>query len=558
MTSSEVKSVEGTVLHGLSPSPRVGTALLTARTAPATRERILATQLYCVAQAECSSTAHLVGPAAQLPNQRSAGGTILLLATLLPALALAQPMPERVTVTGRVTTQEKGRPIAGAAVVLRLLDSKGKATGNTLPVPGMSGTPTASDGRVTIYGVPEGKYYLSVSASGYQSFGQQVTVSPTAPASFDAKLAVPKYLFVKILTPDGKPVAKKSVYPSLLVGRSWRRTRSTSDAKGCCRLPLYKPRKVFAHIPGVGSSAVDADPKAPPGTPVEVRLEPHATVSGTVKEKGTGRPVAGVQIRLASIRLHKGIPNLSPYPQTAVNTNAKGSFLLRHVPAGNCTLSVVSSRVLKCNSAVAALQPGQKVKDIAFEAVLAPQIKGRLLGVNGAPLATLRSLPLRQWVCAANGKTKSFATQISVDADGRFCADARMFGKAQIGVSIPNEGWAMSPWTDFAEGKGVTLDLRLKPLLTLTGAVRDTNSSKPIPGATVKLTPVQAAEQFLGVPAEVHTDHRGRFVATNLPPSAYKVAASAFGYRASRPIDTTVGDSPVTANIKLQRAGDAK
>ena len=467
-------------------------------------------------------------------------------------------MPERVTASGRATAQKNGKPIAGAAAMIRLLDSKGKVTRNTLPVPGMSGTPTGSDGRFAIYGVPEGKYYLSVSASGYQSFGQQVTVSPNVPARFDAKLVKPKHLLVKILTPDGKPAAKKRAYVSMLVGRGWRRATCTSDAKGCCRLPLYKPRKVFAHVPGRGSNVVDPDPKAPPATPVEVRLKPHCTVSGTVKEKGTGQPVAGVQIRFASLRLGKGVPNVSPYPQAATNTNAQGAFSLKHIPAGNCTFRVVSSRVLKCDSAIAALQPGQKAKDIAFEAVLAPQIKGRLLGVSGSPIATLGSIALRQWVRQANGKCKSFTTQASIDTQGRFCADARMFGKTQIGVSIPNEGWAISQWIEIAEGKDVTLRMRLKPMLALAGSVRDTDSGKPIPGATVKLTLTQTSEPSLAAPTEVHANHNGQFLAANLPPSVYKVAASAFGYRASRPMDATVGHTPAAADIKLQKIAGAK
>jgi len=442
--------------------------------------------------------------------------------------------------------------------MLRLLDSKGKPTGNTLPVPGMSGVPTNSHGRFTIVGVPEGKYYLWVVAGGYQSFGRSVAVSPNVPASFEAALVKPKHLLVKVLSPSGKPVVKKAVYVSMLVGRRWRRATCSSDTEGCCRLTLCRPRKVFAHVPGVGSNVVDADPKAPADTPVEIHLASQCTVSGTVKERGSGRPVGGVQVRFASLRLGKGVRNLSPYPRTVVNTNAQGVFSLRHIPAGRCTFSVSSSRVLKCDSVAVALQPGHKAQALTFQALLAPKISAKLLGVAGSPVATLRSIALRQWVRQANGKCKSFTTQAPVDANGQLCVDARMLGKTRIGVSVPSEGWALSEWIEVTEGKDVTVDIRLQSLGMLRGIVREAGSNKPVRGATIKIAPIQTTEPSLATSAEAQTDHQGRFVVSNLPPSAYKISAAAFGYRASRPIDATVGARLSEATIELEKAAVAQ
>ncbi len=487
-------------------------------------------------------------------------GPSLLAILLFASPVSAQPMPERVTVKGCVKVKDSDKPVQGAAVVINLLDAKGARKNRTLPVAGMSGTPTDGQGRFVIRGVPEGKYWVNIAAKGYKTFGQQVEITPRAPLDLDVELAPHLPLTFRILAPGGAPAAGKPVQIAMVVPR-WHRSSSKSNKEGDFRLSCAcKPTRLLARVPGVGSGNIQLNPKKLPNEPLPIQLEKDGTVSGVVKDKVSGKPVAGFKVYAASVAGLGKRPSIAPHPPIAAKTDAGGRFVLRRVPPGACAVSMNDKRALQAVPVKLDLSPGQAANDLEFGIFIAPKLKGRLLGVSGRPMATARTQTLRMWVRQADGKHKHFSSQVSVDTAGRFQLYAMGLGSTLMGVAIANEGWGYSSRVDITTGSDHETDIQLKPFLSLAGKVLDADTGAPITGANVKVTPSKSPEPSLAALADVHANRNGEFVATNLVPSLYNISVSAFGYAAPRPVKAKVTDqgSAPEVIVKLKKATSPK
>ncbi|MBM4048178.1 MAG: carboxypeptidase-like regulatory domain-containing protein, partial [Planctomycetes bacterium] len=124
----------------------------------------------------------------------------------LCSLALAQPAPERYTVSGRVTDKKTQKPLAGAVVMLRIPDEKGNWT-RIHPIPGINGMPTNPDGTFTFDGVPEGDYQFMVQVSYYHPFSQPLSLWGGPAPTLNAEIMPYNVIACRLLKPDGSPAA---------------------------------------------------------------------------------------------------------------------------------------------------------------------------------------------------------------------------------------------------------------------------------------------------------------------------------------------------------------
>ena len=471
----------------------------------------------------------------------------------------AQPLPERVTVKGRVLDRETGEPTANAAAMLCLLNDKGESTGRTLPVAGMSGTPTDPEGNFVIKGVPEGEYYLSIKVNRSQLHGERVTISPQSPFNFDGKLQPVKsdHFAFKALGLEGEPLGGKKVYLAMMVNGKWHKARCLSDEQGYCRLPCAcKPSRALATIPGVGSGDIDVDPEKPFDPELPILLKKAATVTGLVKDKNTGQPAARLLVAMTSVGGQEKRPGIVPYPAIRVRTGKDGRFTMKNVPPGICEVQVQDPRSLQSEILKPQLAPGQEGTGVDFAVSLAPKFRGTLLGVSGRPMATVPRATLTVWARSADGTFQNVSADVGISPAGVFQTYGKALGQTTLGMSIPNEGWGISAYVEASAGGNHQTEIRLKPCLRLAGKVVEDGTGKPLAGATVKVVPVKSTEPTLASAAEANTNYRGEFVIDNLVPSAYTVSASSFGYDASEPtgVEVAEGKDVPEAVVRLKKS----
>ena len=470
----------------------------------------------------------------------------------------AQPLPERVTVKGRVLDRETGKPTANAAAMLCLLNDKGESTGRTLPVAGMSGTPADPEGNFVIQGVPEGEYYLSIKVNRSQLHGERVTVSPQAPLNFDGKLQPVKsdHFAFRVLGLEGEPLGEKKVYLAMMVNGKLHNSRCKSDKQGYCRLPCAcKPSRALATVPGVGSGDIDVDPEKPFDPELPIRLQKAATVTGLVKDKNTGQPAARLLVAMTSVGGQEKRPGIVPYPAIRARTGKDGRFTMKNVPPGICEVQVQDPRSLQSEILKPQLAPGQEGTGVDFVVSLAPKFRGTLLGVSGRPIATVPKATLTVWARQADGTFQNVSVDVGISPTGVFQTYGKALGQTTLGMSVPNEGWGTSPCVEASAGGDHQTEIRLKPYLRLTGKVVEEGTGRPLAGATVKVTRVKNAEPTLAAAAEANTNYQGEFVIENLVPSAYTLSASSFGYDASEPIGVEIaeGRDVPEATVRLKK-----
>ena len=81
---------------------------------------------------------------------------------------------------------------------------------------------------------------------------------------------------------------------------------------------------------------------------------------------------------------------------------------------------------------------------------------------------------------------------------------------------------------------------------TLRGTVTEAESSAPIPGASVKLTP-DGSDRVVGT----YTDVRGRYTVKNLPAGTYAVVITSVGYQTLEAGTIKVGSADLTQDFQL-------
>jgi thermitase len=310
--------------------------------------------------------------------------------------ALVRSAPTAGNITGKVADTTSGLPVAGATVT----DGARTASSDT-------------NGQYSISGVPQGTYAVTVSASGYSTSSQTVSVTAgqTTTANFAlAKLPPPGSITGKVTdAADASPVPGATVSDGVRTG--------PTDANGQYTITGVPQGSytVTASVAGYSASSqgvsVGAGQTATASFAL-AKLPSPGSITGKVADAADASPVCGVTV---SDGVRTG------------STDANGQYTISDVPEGTYTVAA---------SAAGYSTSSQVVSVVAGKSTTADLVLTKL-----AP-----SAPGEMWVDRITFGMTGKNLRLTVKVVGKSGA----VGGAQVAVQLTNgvQNWNLSGTTD--------------------------------------------------------------------------------------------------------------
>ena len=410
------------------------------------------------------------------------------------------------TVTGTVTNAGTGAPLADATVA---------ATGFS--------TTTDSNGNFTLTGVPPGPQTLTVSRSGFISTTKTVTVVAGTSVSAGAIALTPLPAFGTVtgavtIAGAGAPLSGATVAAT---GFS-----TTTDSNGNFTLTGVPPGPQTLTVSRSGFISTTKTVTVVAGKTVStgtITLTPRTTfgtIIGTVTNAGTGAPLSGATVAVASIGV-------------TATTDTNGNFTLAGVPPDSGELLVVKASGFSSASKVVTVVAGETVSAGTIALTPLPTAStstGTVTITNAGTVAPLSG--------ATVGGT-GFST--TTDSNGNFTLTGLPPGPQTLTVS--RSGFSPTT-TDVTVEPGKTLSagtIALTPLPTfgtITGTVTNARTGAPLSGATVG-----------GTGFSTTTDSNGNFTLAGVPQGPEELlSVTASGFSPETKVVTVVGGEIVSAD----------
>lgn len=491
-------------------------------------------------------------------------------ATLPVPADLQQPQPSTpapgASVSGTVTTETDGAPVARARVVMRAAGSLARAV------------LTDARGAFRVDGLPAGEYAVNVHRTGYALShavggpGRGVTVRLGSGESREGlSLVVQRAGTIpgRLLDEDGTPLAGAEVEAlSLRVGSGEPLAATASartDDRGAFRLTGLPAGQYFvtardAAFAGVGDAggelryaptfypgvfstsearpvSVSAGQEAPP-IEFQVRIVRPARISGTIATPER-RPLLSGAFLLTS---RDGLAT-EPFPAGDVEFFPDGRFALRNVPPGRYQLRAraeLDPRQPMWFSSYNLTVEGRDLDDLSLILVPGAAARGRVEWTKGAAAPPVTAM-LRVRAPLADGTSFGDTLTGVVAADGTFHIRGIMPGSHFFAVEGMQEPWAVASIqaggsdvldrpTAMQEGERYD-NLRIT-LSADTAALHGTVRRATGEAAGDALVVTVAAPPALASPASprfrsTRADRAGRFRLAGLPPGDYRIAAVA-------------------------------
>lgn len=223
--------------------------------------------------------------------------------------------------------RESGGPLAGALV-------SATARGADLPA---AQAVTGSDGRFALRELPEGAYRVTATAPGLAPASR---VARAGAADLLLRLSQGGSLVGQVRDrKSGAPVAPFLVTVLRSGGRREpARSLAVIDAEGRFALDGLEPgpAQVIVSAPSHAPSAPEpvAIPASGPPASVAIWLSPPAALTGLVRDRASGQPIAGAEVEAEGLAERFAI---LPVRQRAI-TGASGAFALSGLPEGRVSL----------------------------------------------------------------------------------------------------------------------------------------------------------------------------------------------------------------------------
>jgi 5-hydroxyisourate hydrolase-like protein (transthyretin family) len=433
-------------------------------------------------------------------------------------------------IIGRVGRAD-GRPVPGAAVSLRKPDEPEETEA--------AATRTDEEGRFTLSDLEAGTYELAVSHED----GVEATRTVQAPsADVRVDLAPAGTLRGRVLD-----AATRSPLPAYWVTVSRPRARGGDDdfadsrveeiqgTDGAFAIDGLPPGAAEVTIQAEGyrnkkleDVAISSDDDAPP---LEVALEPGATVRGRVTAEGAG---------VADAYVYGGVdPGRT---EVTATTDENGDYELKGLPAGAITVQVTKRGYQAARRAVDAA-PGARV-DFALT---------RGLSLRGVVVAGDAPVPEAR-VSASSGALDAAPQDATTDASGRFTISGLSPARYTIEATAAGKGRAKVEDVDVATAGEVRLVIDAGGHATIVGTVARAGTPDGSPAMVMIL--VEGAE---GENAHAIADDKGAFRVDDAPTGRVVVVASAMAgssTRSSAPVELTLAPRSETA-VTLEFREDA-
>ena len=261
---------------------------------------------------------------------------------------------------------------------------------------------------------------------------------------------------------------------------------STLDDQGRCSFPALAAGALSLYVRWPdGGRVLPVWPKLPPVragqiTSAEVSVKRAATVAGVVRERGTGKPVAGVNLNLYRPGENSG---------DAEKTDAEGKFAILS-PAGKARLwisEVPDAYVRPAKNEVdniAVPAPPGKVELPPIELTkAAPPLEGEVRDEKGQPVP--RADVKTYWNYTEDGKTAGINSILTADDAGHFVLKGLAPGSSVTLEARRHDHASDAPVKAVAgQDRPVTIVIRPADVVALTGRVLGPGGM-PVVGAVV-------------------------------------------------------------------------
>jgi protocatechuate 3,4-dioxygenase beta subunit len=422
------------------------------------------------------------------------------------------------------TVMGEGAPIAGVRVTA--LGSYGATR--------FFHATTGADGAYRIGPLPQNRYFLFASKDGWHPQLVESQVDRRQQPEETVTLHRPSRVSGRVLL-QGAPVQGAEVrVTSHGEGPDDLSRGLTTDAEGRFSLVLPSAAHLLSAAHDGQYALVRVVPKAP-SSEVVLELSSASHVEGIVSEAGTGKPVAGVAVKMvisARSALHLW-----------TRTDARGRFRLgptnvNHYPS-RFTLEAPG---YYGQQSVEPLSPRGHNGPLEFTLHRAASITGRVTDTGGRPVRGIK-LSL---VPAPKGRAGRKAAKEDeypledawTDAEGRFVINADSPGDYLINVRDAH--FLDTSFRVSAPAKDVQLSL--SPGASVAGTVVDSRGL-PLAGWLVEVLPPE--EGATGRLRSGGTDATGRFLLQGIAPGRYRLRASeespGIKHRVWRTVEVTAG-----------------
>ncbi len=387
-----------------------------------------------------------------------------------------------------------GEPQAGAEVALFLQVAGAPGAGPEWRRAGTGRTGTDGVARV---GAWPGPYLVAVRAPGLApGYAEVVRAEGQEVTPVEVALAPGAALAGKVTGPDGRAAAARvfalprldeSPDPGAPV-----EAIATAGAApdGSFRLEGLAPGTYALRVEAPGLHPLELPRVAVPRAgPLELRLEPLATISGEV-QGADGRPAAGAVVRAAS-----------PDHAAEAIAGADGRFTLS-VPAGGYHLLAARGDEAAALPVPLALAPGGATGGLALRLAPAAAVEGAVIRADGAAVPGAAVAVRRHGAGAVLARA-------TAEADGRFRLAGLAPGAWDVLVAAPGRSPARVEGVTLAPGQRFPLRVALAAPGAIEGLVTDPRG-RPLANARVRV--VSRGDGLAGVVAlEASTDFEGRY-----------------------------------------------
>ncbi len=377
-----------------------------------------------------------------------------------------------------------------------------------------------------------GEYKLHVGARGFQTREiEKVVVHKGGQHDLPIQLAKGLTISGIVYGPDGRTVEGAKI-KATITGQQMRSaelamSNAASDASGRFAfdtLPEGEFRVVASHDDYASWSENRVKPSDE--TQLEIRLAEGATVTGQIRDAGTGKGIPGA---IAAAQ------DIGDSDKRAV-ANGDGVYVLRGVTVpkkgGAATFTYEAEGYSRLSNVKVDVVDRQTTYDQNAELEKNGSVAGVVLDSAGKPLPGVKVTVKRQNTPTMPVIVNVGSTTTS-SATGEFTVtDVRPGEGGYVAGTHPKYLESTSEPFDVASGqavKGVKLIMNLGG--SVTGAVIGSDTGQPIVGATVAVRDEALSEEDPGsLPKRALTDKDGRFTIGSLQAGTHTLIASAPGY----------------------------